>query len=70
MSLPGQLENMDVKVSHGLMFLLGLTSSDAERVKRNEEILDVMVLKGNFILHFLAMVKLFHSYERPRKLWD
>lgn len=42
MSLPGQLENMDVKVSHDLMFLLGLTSSDAKRFKRNEEILDVV----------------------------
>lgn len=52
MSLPGQLENMDVKVSHGL---LGLTSSDAKRVKRNEEILDVVVLKGNFILHFFLL---------------
>lgn len=58
MSLPGQLENMDVKVSHGL---LGLTSSDAKRVKRNEEILDVVVLKGNFILHFFCYGKVISS---------
>lgn len=69
MSLPGQLENMDVKVSHGLMFLLGSTSSDAKCIKRNEEILDVVVLKRNFILHFFfVMVKLFQAYELPRKL--